>query len=205
VNRYLASGPLKVEAVIPGDEGGGGMRAEEAPPPVQGFLTFVDNAVDKTTGTVRLKATFENRDSRLWPGQFVDVFLTLAVESEAIVVPSHALQASQTGQLVFVVRADSAVEVRPVVAARSLGGETVVRSGLKPGEIVVVDGQMRCIDGTKVEVKEDDAGTEVDASPEATSDPQESAASVDASGKEAGPGLKADPGPGAVPGSKARP
>jgi multidrug efflux system membrane fusion protein len=116
-------------------------------------VTFIDNAVDATTGTIRLKATFANQERRLWPGQFANVALTLAVQPDAVVVPSQALQTGQQGAFVFVVKPDATVETRRVVAARTLGNETIVASGLQAGEQVVTDGQARLTGGTKVEVR----------------------------------------------------
>jgi membrane fusion protein, multidrug efflux system len=115
-------------------------------------LSFVDNAVDPATGTIRLKATFSNDERRLWPGQFVNVALTLATEQSALVVPAQAVQTGQQGTYVFVVKADSTVEARPVVVARTQGNETIVAKGLKPDESVVTDGQPRLVPGAKVEI-----------------------------------------------------
>jgi len=143
IKKYMAEGPLKVEALIPGDE----------KRPVQGMLTFVNNAVDTTTGTIQLKATFENKDRRLWPGQFVNSVVTLTTQRNAVVIPSAALQAGQQGQYVFVVKPDFTVESRPVVIARSSGEIAVVAQGVKPGEKVVTDGQLNLIPGSRVEVK----------------------------------------------------
>lgn len=122
------------------------------------MVTFVDNAVDATTGTIRLKATFGNEDKRLWPGQFVNVDLTLTTEPNALVVPSQALQTGQQGlQYVFVVKADSTVENRRVVVERTQGSETIIAKGLSPGEKVVTDGQPRLVPGSRVEIRGDDA------------------------------------------------
>ena len=143
IKKYMAEGPLKVEALIPGDE----------KRPVQGMLTFVNNAVDTTTGTIQLKATFENKDRRLWPGQFVNSVVTLTTQRNAVVIPSAALQSGQQGQYVFVVKPDFTVESRPVVIARSSGEIAVVAQGVKPGEKVVTDGQLNLIPGSRVEVK----------------------------------------------------
>ena len=143
IKKYMARGNLKVTAVIPTDEKG----------PQEGVLTFVDNAVDMTTGTIHLKGTFENRDKRLWPGQFVNVILTLATQPNAILVPSQTIQAGQEGLYVFVVKPDFTVESRPVAVGRSLDGLTVVTQGLQPGETVVTDGQIRLVPGAKVEIK----------------------------------------------------
>jgi membrane fusion protein, multidrug efflux system len=143
IKKYMALGKLKVEAFI----------SQEEKRPEQGWLTFVDNAVDLTTGTIRLKGTFENRGKRLWPGQFVNVALTLTVEPAAVVVPTPALQTGQQGTFVFVVKPDQTVESRPVVTGGTVGEERVVEQGLKPGEVVVTDGQLRLSPGARVEIK----------------------------------------------------
>ena len=143
IKRDLAAGRLAVEATIPGDPRG----------PVAGEVTFVDNAVDMATGTIRLKGSFANRDHRLWPGQFVTVSLLLSTLRNAVTVPTPALQTGQQGQYVYVVRPDATAEPRPVKTSISLDGSTVVVSGLKPGETVVTDGQMRVVPGGKIAVK----------------------------------------------------
>ena len=117
------------------------------------MLTFIDNTVDTTTGTIKLKGTFVNKTKRLWPGQFVNVFLTLTTQPDAIVIPSQAVQTGQSGVYVFVIKNDMTVESRPVVVARSLDGESVIGKGLQPGEKVVTDGQIRLVPGAKVEIK----------------------------------------------------
>ena len=145
VKKHMAAGAVKVEAVIPGDE--------KSPEP--GILAFVDNAVDTATGTIKLKGTFNNKEKRLWPGQFVNVVLTLTTRPNAILVPSQAIQTGQEGPYVFVVKPDLTVESRPVAVARSLDGLTVVTKGLQPGETVVTNGQLRLVPGGKVEIKKD--------------------------------------------------
>jgi len=143
VKRFMAESPLQVRAFPAGD-----------PVPLQGTVTFIDNAVDQTTGTIRLKATFPNQDKRLWPGQFVNAVLTLTVEPDALVVPSAAVQSGQQGsQYVFVVKPDSTVENRRVTVKRNQGSEPVIADGLRVGEMVVVDGQPRLVSGAKVEVR----------------------------------------------------
>lgn len=143
IKKYAATGSLHIEAVIPGDE----------KRPALGRLTFVNNAVDTTTGTIQLKGTFENSDRRLWPGQFVNVLLTLTTERNAVVLPAAALQAGQQGQYVFVVKPDSTVESRPVDVGRTSSDLVVVSRGVSPGEKVVIDGQLNLIPGARVEVK----------------------------------------------------
>lgn len=141
IRRFLAQGRVPVEATLDG----GRQRAG-------GALTFVNNTVDPSTGTIQLKATFPNDDNALWPGQFVDVALTLTTE-QAVVVPAQAVQAGQHGTFVFVVKPDLTVESRPVKVGRRLGGERVVEQGLVGGERVVTDGQLRLIPGATVEIK----------------------------------------------------
>lgn len=139
-----------------------------APAP-QGELTFVDNAVDTTTGTILLKATFLNKDNSLWPGQFVNVMLTLSELTNAVVVPSQALQVGQNGQFVYIVKsnptnaASQIVEMRPVQTGITFQNETVVQSGLQAGETVVTDGQLRLTPGTKVNVKRSDSASKTNA------------------------------------------
>jgi multidrug efflux system membrane fusion protein len=115
-----------------------------------GHVTFIDNAVDNTTGTIKLKATFENADHGLWPGQFLTVTLDLRTETDAIVVPAAAVQPSQAGQYVYVVKSDKSVEVRNVVIVRQQGEQMVIAQGLTPGEEVVTEGQLRLTPGAKV-------------------------------------------------------
>ena len=143
IKRYRAEGPLKVEVIIPSQEQN----------PAKGVLTFIDNAVDNTTGTIKLKGTFENPDNRLWPGQFVNVALTLATQPNAVVVPSQAVQTGQVGQYVFVVKQDMTAEYRPVVAGNNTAGETVIQKGIQAGETLVTDGQLRLVPGMKVVIK----------------------------------------------------
>ncbi len=142
IRRYQADGELKVAASF----------ANAAHPPMAGRLSFVDNAADATTGTNKLKAEFANTDKALWPGQFVNVVLTLHEQKDAIVAPSAAVQSGPTGQYVFVVKPDSTVELRNITIARAEGDETVVASGLQAGDQVVTVGQLRLAPGTKVNV-----------------------------------------------------
>jgi multidrug efflux system membrane fusion protein len=118
----------------------------------RGALTFVDNTVDRATGTITLKATFANVDRVLWPGEFVNAVLTLATDQGAIVAPVGAVQNGQEGTYAFVVKADKTVESRPVKVARAVAGGVVIASGLAAGETVVTDGQLRLVPGSKVEV-----------------------------------------------------
>jgi multidrug efflux system membrane fusion protein len=143
VKKYSVKGGLKVSVKLPHDE----------EKPETGTLTFVDNAVDRTTGTIRLKATFENSLRKLWPGQFVDVVVGLTTQPNALVVPSQAVMTGQQGQYVFVIKPDSSVDMRPVVVNRTLDNDSVVEKGLNAGERVVTDGQLRLVPGAKVESK----------------------------------------------------
>lgn len=142
IRTHMARGPLQVSAAIPGAEG-------EAP---AGTLSFVDSSVDTSTGTIRLKGTFENADQRLWPGQFVTVTLHLSMLENAITAPSEAIQMGQSGYFAYVVRNDSTVEVRNVVPGETLNRLTVIREGLEPGEQVIVDGLLRAAPDAKVQV-----------------------------------------------------
>jgi membrane fusion protein, multidrug efflux system len=141
IKQYNAAGPLTVRATAPG-----------AAKPTIGRLTFVNNTVDPTTGTIQLKGTFDNADNMLWPGQYVEVVLTLTMES-AVVVPSQAVQPGQQGPYVFVVKPDSTVQPRSVELGRRLATETIVTKGLTAGERVVTDGQLRLVPGARVEIK----------------------------------------------------
>ena len=143
LRRYLAQRQLEVEATPP----------NEAGPPAIGSITFIDNQVDQTTGTIRIKATFPNSNRRLWPGQFVNVVVRLSTEPNAVVVPSVAVQNGPEGQYVFVVKKDQTVEMRVVAVARTAGSETVVKQGISVGETVVTDGQIRLVPGSRINIK----------------------------------------------------
>jgi multidrug efflux system membrane fusion protein len=143
VKKYMALGRLKVEAFPPDDP----QRPET------GFLSFVDNAVDSTTGTIRLKGTFENVSHRLWPGQFVNVALTLTEQPNAVLVPQQAVQTGQDGQFVFVVKSDQTVESRAVTVSRTFEGDAIVEKGVHPGDVVVTDGQSGLVPGARVVIK----------------------------------------------------
>jgi multidrug efflux system membrane fusion protein len=128
-------------------------RRGEDGDPAKGSLTFVENEVDRATGNVNLKARFKNAERKLWPGQFVDVLMVLAVRKGAVVIPSPAIQDGQAGSFVFVVKKDQTAEVRPVTVGPSRNGETLVEKGVEAGETVVVDGQVRLTVGAKVDAK----------------------------------------------------
>jgi membrane fusion protein, multidrug efflux system len=144
IRRHMAIGRLKVEASLPNDT----KAADE------GVLTFVDNAVDNSTGTIQLKGTFPNQAQRLWPGQFVNTTLTLTTQRNAVVISNKAIQTGQQGQYVFVVKQDSTVESRPIVVDRVMDEDAVITKGLNPGETVVLDGQLQLIPGVKVVIKQ---------------------------------------------------
>ena len=153
IQKQMATGTLPVRASVPGQAG----------PPEVGKLTFIDNTVDQSTGTVRLKATFGNPGERLWPGLFVNVTLVLTEEPHALVIPSRAIQTGQQGTYVFVVKADSTAEVRPITVERPLDGDSVISKGLVAGEQVVTDGQLLLKPGSTVKVKPSLTGNEAPA------------------------------------------
>jgi multidrug efflux system membrane fusion protein len=146
IRQYLGRGRMRVEARLPGDNS----------PPESGEVTFLDNAVDPATATIKLKGTFANAKTRLWPGQFVTVRLTLASLADAVVVPTQAVQTGQQGQYVFVVTGDTA-ELRPVKSGAAYEGLTVIEQGVKAGETVVIDGHIRVVPGGRVSIKDGSA------------------------------------------------
>jgi multidrug efflux system membrane fusion protein len=170
IRRYQAQQPLKVQArlqgsptgptqmAIPTPEGreGEALRPEGFAAPVdttpaeEGAVSFIDNSVDATTGTIKLKATFPNRGNRLWPGLFVQVSLLLTTDADALVVPATAVQESQQGTYVYVIKSDRTAEMRNVRVERQQGEETVIAQGLTAGEEVVTDGHLRLTPGVKV-------------------------------------------------------
>ena len=156
VKKHMAGGDLHVAASIPEDSGTGEI----------GTLTFVDNAVDTTTGTIHMRGTFANTQNRLWPGLFVNTVLTLSDEANAVVVPAQAIVAGQNGSTVFVVKPNNTVEQRPVVSGRTIESETVVTKGLAPGETVVVDGSVNLTPGARIEVKNGPNEADSSASPQ---------------------------------------
>ena len=142
VRRYRAAGPLAVDT----------MSADPAGKPIEGTLIFVDNAVDPSTGTIRLRAQFDNTDAALWPGQFVSVRLRLTEQPDAIVIPSPAVQNGPEGQYVYVVGADMLADVRKITVLRTDGERTIVATGLQKGERVVTRGQLRLGPKTRVQI-----------------------------------------------------
>jgi membrane fusion protein, multidrug efflux system len=147
IKNLSAKGKLRVEAQAPNDSSR----------PTSGVLSFFDNSVDQTTGTIKLKGEFVNADRRLWPGQFVDAVLTLRTRAGAIVVPSQAIQNGQQGQYVFVIKKDLTVESRPVSVEQGASGKMIVNKGLVAGEQVVTDGQLRLVPGARVSIKQEGA------------------------------------------------
>jgi len=146
--RAHTAAALSIEAFPPGETNN----------PARGELTFIDNSVDTNTGMILLKGTFANTNDVLWPGQFVQTSLTLNTLTQAIVVPSQAVQIGQNGEYIFVVRPDSTVEVRTnLVTGITYEGQTVITSGVKPGETIVTDGQLKLTHGVKVAVKAPEA------------------------------------------------
>jgi multidrug efflux system membrane fusion protein len=144
LQEYMSRGDLPVSASPPEDPSAAGDR---------GTITFVDNAIDPTTGTVRVKGTFPNLDKRLWPGQYVQTLVTLATRADALVVPATAVQRGQAGPYVFVVGPDMIAHLRPVTPGdRAAGERVIVNSGLSAGEQVITDGHLRVVPGAKVSI-----------------------------------------------------
>ncbi|MEJ2009857.1 MAG: efflux RND transporter periplasmic adaptor subunit, partial [Acidobacteriota bacterium] len=139
IKSAMARSRLRVQATPPG-----GSHAEE------GRLTFVNNTVDTSTGTIKLMATFPNTNHHLWPGQFSNVVIDLGQQQNVLIVPSDAVQAGQQGEYVFVVKPDKTVDVRQVKVGHDVRNQTEVLKGLSLGETVVTDGQVRLVPGTKV-------------------------------------------------------
>lgn len=146
IRRYAAVAPLVVEARFP--------QSDDTVE--RGVMTFTDNRVDQTTGMIRLRGTFANEDSRMWPGQFVDVSLILTTRPDAIVVPTRAVETGPDGRFVFVVDTNHAARMRPVQVAGTLDGLSVIKSGLTAGEQVVTDGQLRLTPGAAVKIVTDE-------------------------------------------------
>ena len=140
LRTFMKKGPLSVDA---GPPNSGKIAAS-------GTLVFVDNAVDSTTGTIKLRAQFDNKDNALWPGQFVNVSVNLYEQKNAIVVPAQAVQTGPDGQFVFVVKPDMTAEVRKVTVERAEGDNVIIAKGLQSGEQVVTRGQLRLAPGVKV-------------------------------------------------------
>lgn len=149
IKRYMAEGTLPVRSRPQDDDSGGDEN---------GSLTFVDNTVDVTTGTIKLKGTFPNASHKLWPGQFVRVTLRLTTQPNAVVVPNEAVQTGQNGSFIYVVKQDRTVESRPVTTGARVDQDMVVEAGLEPGETVVTEGQLRLAPGSRVVVRDGRGG-----------------------------------------------
>jgi multidrug efflux system membrane fusion protein len=144
IRERAARETLEVQVGTPGSER----------PPATGKLSFIDNRVDTKTGTVLLKGLFPNDDEALWPGQFVDVALVLAIDRQVVVAPARAVQTGQDGEYVFVVKPDMTVETRPVTVGRSDGSRVLIEKGLEAGDRVVTDGQLRLAAGLEVQIRQ---------------------------------------------------
>jgi multidrug efflux system membrane fusion protein len=167
IRSYMAeAGDLEVYASVPagsrtaerqdadaeGAEDTSDPAVEEGP--AVGTLSFVDNKVNQSTGTILMKAVFQNESEKLWPGKFINVTINLTTQKDALVIPARALQTGQQGDYVFVVKPDSTVESRPVESGARIGNEVVITKGLEPGELVVTEGQLRLAPGIKVRTDE---------------------------------------------------
>jgi len=144
IRRRMAEGPLAVSATIPA----------EPDKPEKGTVSFINNTVDMQSGTILLKATYENANDRLTPGQFVNVTLTLSVIPDAVVIPSQAVQTNLDGNYVFVVKPDMLVDQRLVTVGPAGDGRTVIAKGLNAGERVVTEGQLRLFAGARVDIRQ---------------------------------------------------
>jgi multidrug efflux system membrane fusion protein len=144
VKQAMAGNQLKIEAFIPNEPGSSEV----------GTISFLDNSVNSATGTIKLKGVFANTSRKLWPGQFTDVIMTLGSRKNAVMVPTNAIQTSQQGQFVYVVKSDKTVEMRQVSTATVMGEDTVIEKGVAVGETVVTDGQLRLTPGATVDTKE---------------------------------------------------
>jgi multidrug efflux system membrane fusion protein len=186
IKKYMASSKLSVSAT-PQDGSGNTER---------GVLTFVDNAVDTSTGTIKLKGTFVNEDRALWPGQFVNVTLRLTVQPNAITVPNAAVQNGQDGQFVYVVKEDRSVEARPVVTSSRVGEDMVISQGLNAGEIVVTEGQLRLQPGSRVQMRDVARASNGDKAQDGAGDDSKKGGFKRADGSGPGGEGRGGPGPG---------
>jgi multidrug efflux system membrane fusion protein len=150
LKKYSVAGKVKIKAFI----------GKEQEHPEEGEVSFIDNTVDKATGTILVKGIFHNKTKRLWPGQFVKIKVDLTTRANTLLVPTQAVQTGLEGQYVFMVKADQKAEIRPVVIGQSLDGKTVIEKGVKAGEVVVTDGQFQLVSGTKVQIKKGPEGKE---------------------------------------------
>jgi membrane fusion protein, multidrug efflux system len=145
VREAMATGAVEIDALPAGATGA----------PEKGRLTFFENSIDSTTGTIQMRATFDNPQERLWPGEFVTVTVDLRVQQDALTVPQVAVQIGQKEDYVYVVKADNTVEYRPVIVNRTVDGNSVISKGLEVGERVVTDGQLRLVQGSRVTIHAD--------------------------------------------------
>ncbi|GAB62610.1 MAG: efflux RND transporter periplasmic adaptor subunit [Candidatus Jettenia sp.] len=145
IRKYMALGNVKVEAILPQNE----------IKPVIGELTFINNEVNNSAGTIFLRAVFANTEEFLWPKQFVHVAITLTMQRNAVVVPAQAIQTGQEGKYVFIIKSDLTIEYRPVIPGTGFDQEIIVVKGVQPGEKVVTNGQLQLTSGSKVEIKND--------------------------------------------------
>ena len=143
IKKSMTQGALRARATIPKDT----QTVDD------GTVAFVDNAVDATTGTIHLRATFTNSQNRLWPGLYVNMLLTLSQQADATVVPAQAIMLGDKGSFVYVVGSDKRVEPRTVVPVSTIDGETVIENGLQSGETIVIDGQTRLEPNARIEIK----------------------------------------------------
>jgi multidrug efflux system membrane fusion protein len=141
IRRYMAQGSLQVEA-----------RGQDGSEADRGQLTFVDNNVDTTTGTIKLKGTFQNASHKLWPGEYVNVILRMSIQQNALVVPNQAVQTGQDGTYVYVVAEDRTVEMRPVKTGLRVDQDLVIDKGVQAGETIVTEGQLRLAPGSRVQM-----------------------------------------------------
>jgi len=141
IRRYMAQGTLQVEA-----------RGQAGTDTDQGQLTFIDNNVDTTTGTIRLKGTFQNTSRKLWPGEYANVKLRMSIQQNALVLPNQAVQTGQDGTYVYVVKDDRSVELRPVTTGLRVDQDMVIDKGVQAGETVVTEGQLRLAPGSRVQM-----------------------------------------------------
>jgi multidrug efflux system membrane fusion protein len=144
VRKYQSAEPLRVEVLAP----------DPSAPRLPGRLIFIDNAVDPSTGTIRLRAEFENSEVALWPGQFVNVSVRLYQQPDAIVIPSQAVQSGPDGQYVYVIGGDMLAELRPIKVLRTDAEQAIVAAGLEKGERVVTRGQLRLGPKTRVQISQ---------------------------------------------------
>jgi membrane fusion protein, multidrug efflux system len=143
LREAMQKGPVPVGALTAGDSG----------PPIAGKVTFFDNTIDAASGTIAVKAEFVNADERLWPGQFVNIAVTERVDPDALSVPQSAVLIGQNTTYVYVIKNDNTAEMRPVKVSRSVEGRSVIADGLNEGERVATDGQLRLINGSRVEIR----------------------------------------------------